>query len=185
MRKIYFLLFICTTILASCTQEISVIPIGDSLSFRLYNYSDKSFQNGELFIGAKDTNGDFIATESISYASIPSKLSPNGTYTNLDNCIAGDCGNDGLIDGFHYFTTNGEFFVSIPFAPDNNSWTPNLEDVIAISDDMMFMLRLPDGSETLIGGFDLRITLVDNPAPVNAIVRIYIRDNDIEGNTSF
>lgn len=185
MRKVYFILLICTTFFISCSQEITVIPIGDSLNFRLYNYSDKSFQNGELFIGAKDTNGNFVTTESISYSYIPSKLSPNDTYTNLDNCITGDCGNAGLIDGYHYFTRSGEFFVSIPFSPDNNIWSPNLEDVLAISDDMMFMLRLPDGSETLIGGFDLRVTLIDNPAPVNAIVQIFIRDNEIEGNTIF
>jgi hypothetical protein len=185
MRKIYFLLFICATIFMSCTQEISVVVNGDSLNFRLYNYSDNSFQNGELFIGAKDANGDFIATESISYTYIPSKHSPNDAYTNLDNCIGGNCGTNGLIDGYHYFRSNGEIFVSVPFTPTNNTWNPNLEDVLAISDNMMLMLRLSDGSETLISGFNLRTTLIDNPAPVNAIVRMYIRENKIEGTTSF
>ena len=50
---------------------------------------------------------------------------------------------------------------------------------------MMFMFRLPDGSETLLGGFNLRITLIENPAPVNALLQIYIRENIIEGNTIF
>ena len=185
MKKTYFLVFLYSIFFVSCTQEEQLFIGADSLNFRLYNYSDKSFKNGELFIGAKDANGDCIATESINYVYIPSKLSPTGAYTYLDNCINGNCGDEGFIDGYHYFSKNGETFVSIPFSEDNSIWTPNLEDVLAISDDMMFMLRLPNGSETLLGGFNLRITLIENPAPVNALLQIYIRDNNIEGNTIF
>ena len=185
MRKTYFLFLICLSVCISCSEEENLIAVGDTLSFQLFNYSDKSYQNGELFIGAKDSNGDFIATESITYTNVPSKLSPNGVYTYLDNCINGNCGDDGLINGYHYYSKNGETFVSIPFSPENSLWIPNLEDVLAISDDMMFMLRLPDGSETILGGFNLRITLIDNPYPINALLRINIRDNEIEGNTTF
>lgn len=185
MKK-YYLLFLLTvsTIFFACDTEEVVVIQGDSLSFRLYNYTDKSYQNGELFIGARDRNGNFVPTESIDYAYIPSKLSPNGNYTILDNCTLG-CGDDGLINGYHYFSQNGELFVKIPFSPDNNVWTPDLNEVLAISDDMEFMLKLPDGTEEIIGGFNLRITLIENDFPVNALVKIFLRDSGIEGGTTF
>ena len=185
MKKYYVLFFITLlTIFSSCESEQEVFITNDTISFRLYNYTDRSFESGELFIGGFDSNGDFVPTESIDYSFVPSKLSPTDTYTNLDNCVI-SCGNEGLIDGYHYFTQNGEFFVRIPFSSTNNIWSPNLDDVLAISDNMAFMLRLPDGSEEMIGGFNIRTTLIDNEVPVNAVVRMYIRDSGIEGGTIF
>ncbi len=185
MKKYYQLLFISMAILlSSCENErIGVVP-ADSISFRLFNYTDKSYQNAELFVGAINADGDFVPTDSREYSFVPSKLSPTDTYTNLDNCTI-SCGNEGLIDGYHYFTQQGEFFVQIPFSPDNNNWELNLDDILAISDDMAFLFRLPDGTEQMIGGFNVRITLIDNEIPIAATTRIILRDNDIEGGTTF
>jgi hypothetical protein len=90
-----------------------------------------------------------------------------------------------LIDGFHYFIQQGEEFVQIPFSPTNQVWSPDLTEVLGISDTMAFVFRLPDGTEQRIGGFNLRSTLVENEIPVNALTTIFIREDGIEGGTTF
>ena len=184
--KIYSRLLLISLVIlfTGCENEqVVVIPL-DSISFRLFNFSDKSYQNAELFVGGINSDGEFVATESIEYSFVPSKLSPTDTYTNLDNCTI-SCGNAGLIDGYHYFTRQGEFFVQIPFTPESNIWRPNLDDVLAISDEMAFLFRLPDGTEEMIGGFNLRITLINNEIPIAALTQIIIRQDRIEGGTTF
>lgn len=185
MKKQYVLLFLfCSFFLSSCETEQVVFLGNDSLSFELFNYTGESYPNAELFVGAINADGDFVPTESRQYDYVPSFFSPTDTYTNLDNCTT-FCNNSGLIDGYHYFTQGGEFFVLIPFAQDDNIWTPDLNEVLAISDDMAFLFRLPSGEEQMIGGFNLRTTLLENDFPVNATVTVNIRQNRIDGGTSF
>ena len=43
MKKTYFLVFLYSIFFVSCTQEEQLFIGADSLNFRLYNYSDKSF----------------------------------------------------------------------------------------------------------------------------------------------
>jgi hypothetical protein len=183
MKKQTFLLFfLCSFFFMSCETEGPIFLGNDSISFELYNYTGDSYPSAELFIGAIDDNGDFIPTESKSYEFIPSFFSD--AYTNLDNCNQ-FCNNIRLIDGYHYFTQGGVFFVLIPFSTDDNSWTPDLNLILDISDEMAFLFRLPNGAEQMIGGFNLRTTLIDNDFPVHATTRINIRENGIDGGTSF
>ena len=180
----HFVFFALSILLMSCESEQLIILRGDSIDFKLFNYSDDAYQNAELLIGGIDSDNQFIATDSIRYAFVPSNVSPTGAYTNLDNCAI-SCGNDGLIDGFHYFIKAGEEFVQIPFSQTNNTWFPNLNDILEISDTMAFVFRLPDGTEKRIGGFNLRTTFVENEVPIHAETRIFIRDDTIEGGTFF
>ena len=99
MRKFYIALFLVfSTFLSSCETEQVIVISGDTISFRLFNYTDLSYASAELFVGGINADGDFVPTESIEYSFVPSKLSPTDTYTNLDNCVI-TCGNEGLIDG--------------------------------------------------------------------------------------
>ena len=185
MKKYSLFLFISAAFtLISCESEQLITLVDDSIDFRLFNYTDRSYENGELVIGGLTSNGEFIPSESIEYVYVPSNLSPTDTYTDLDNCNFG-CGNEGLIDGYHYFTSQGDFFVEIPFTPINNQWNPNLNDILDISDTMALVFRLPDGTEEMLGQLNLRRTFVENQIPVNVIMTIYIRDNGIEGGPVF
>jgi len=185
MKKQYVLLFVLGSMFFTSCETNEPIFLGyDNISFELYNYSGQSYPNAELFIGALNADGDFVPTESREYDYVPSFLSPTDAYTNLDNC-ATFCNNNGLIDGYHYFTQGGQFFVLIPFSTDDNTWTPDLNEILTISDDMAFLFRLPNGDEQIIGGFNIRTTLIENDFPVNATVRVNIRENGIDGGTSF
>lgn len=168
----------------SCESEPFITIVDDSISFKLYNYTGRSYQNAELIIGALKSDGEFIATDSIEYSYVPSNLSPTDSYTNLDNCNLG-CNIVGLIDGYHYFTKQGDFFVEIPFRPDDNSWNPDLNEILEISDTMAFLFRLPDGTEEMIGGLNIRLTFVENEFPVNALTTIIMTYDGIEGGTTF
>jgi hypothetical protein len=185
MRKQYFLLFfLCSIFLYNCETDRVVFLGNDSISFELFNYTGDSYANAELFIGAIDTDGNFVPTESRQYDFVPSFFSPTDMYTNLDNCEV-FCNNEGLIDGYHYFTQGGEFFVLIPFSPEDNTWSPDLTPILEVSDEMGFLLRLSNGEEKRIGGFNIRATLIDNDFPVNATTRINIRETGISGGTFF
>ena len=87
MRKQYFLLFfLCSIFLYNCETDRVVFLGNDSISFELFNYTGDSYANAELFIGAIDTDGNFVPTESRQYDFVPSFFSPTDMYTNLDNC---------------------------------------------------------------------------------------------------
>lgn len=169
--------------LQSCSTEQLVLIPETSFNFQLLNYTDQSFQNATLFIGGKDSNGNFVATDSIQYSQVPSNVSPNGLYTFLDDCTLG-CGSEGLVDGYHYYFQNGQQFVDIPFSPENNSWNPDIERVLEISDTLAFVLRLAGGQQAEISGFNIRTTLVNNPYPVVSLVHMRLTENGIEGRTS-
>ena len=96
-----------------------------------------------------------------------------------------NCNTLGLIYGYHYFTRGGEFFVLIPFSPDDNIWFPDSTTILEISDEMAFIFRLSNGDEKIIGGFNIRATLIDNDFPVDATTRINIQENGITGGTFF
>ena len=183
MKKQSFLLFFFFSFfLYNCETEGPVFLGYDSISFELLNHTGKSYPSAELFIGGINSDGDFVPTESREYEFIPSFFAD--AYTNLDNCNV-FCDNIGLIDGYHYFTQGGTFFVLVPFSADDNTWTPDLNLILDISDEMAFLFRLPDGSEQMIGGFNIRTTLINNDFPGHATTRINIRDNKIDGGTFF
>ena len=187
MKKYSLLLFtVFSFFLTSCETE-RIVRIGnETLFFELFNFTSQPYDGAELIAGAIDENGTFIPTESIQYGRIPSNLSPNDLYTNLDDCNQFlQCPSDGLQNGFHYFTDDDEFFVLVSSFEDNIVWQPNLEQVLDISDNIGFLLRLPDGTEGMIGGFNLRATFIDNPIPLNTLTRIFIRDEGINGETIF
>ena len=71
------------------------------------------------------------------------------------------------------------------FSTDDNTWEPDLNEVLNISDEMAFLFRLPNGDEQIIDGFNIRTTLIENDFPVNATLKINIRENRIDGGISF
>lgn len=188
MKKYSLLLFLFLSLsLTSCETE-RIIRIGDeTLFFELLNFTSQPYDGAELFVGAIDDDGNFVPTESIQYGRIPSNLSPNNLYTNLDECTAFQCTNEGLQNGFHYFNDDDALFVLVPFfdGAENGIWNPDLDRVLEISDNLGFVLRLSNGEEGMIGGFNLRATFVDNPIPLNTLTRINIRDVGIDGRTIF
>ena len=185
MKKYSQLLLLAFVLIFSNCETETVIPIiDDSISFQLFNYSDRSYQSGELIVGAINSDGDFIPTETRDYVYVPSNLSPTGAYTNLDNCTLG-CGSDGLIDGYHYFASQGDIFVQIPFSPEDDEWDPDLNAVLEISDTLGVMFKLPDGYEEMIGELDIRRIFIEYEAPVNVIMTTFIQQDGIEGRISF
>jgi hypothetical protein len=177
---------ISSLFLTSCETE-RIVRIGnENLFFELFNFTSQPYDGAELFVGAIDENGTFVPTESIQYGRIPSNLSPNDLYTNLDECDPFlQCPNDGLQNGFHYFTDDDEFFVLVASFEEDVIWQPDLDQVLEISDNIGFLLRLSNGTEGMIGGFNLRATFIDNPIPLNTLTKIFIRDEGIDGETIF
>lgn len=185
MKKYSLFLFTCIIFtLLGCNSEPIVFIENDSIKFELFNYTDKSYESGELLVGARNSNGEFIQTDSREYSYVPSNQSPTGDYTFLDNCTLG-CGEAGLINGYHYYSFQGELFVQIPFSPSNNEWNPDLRQVLDISDTMVVLFRLPDGTEEVITELDIRRVFTETEVPVNLIMTINIRDDGIDGVPRF
>lgn len=185
MRKLFLVLFLgFIFIFNSCDTEQNFIIPNNSFSFRLLNFTDFSYENATLFIGGKDSSNQFIATDSISYAFVPSNQSPNGIYTNLDHCSI-TCGNNGWIDGYHYFFQNGNYFVDIPFQPNANSWNPDITKVLEISDELTFVIKFAGGLKKEIQGYNIRKTIIENPVPINTHLEMKIKSSGIESSIRF
>ncbi len=182
MKKIIYLL-LASFFMLNCSSEQTIFIPNDSFSFRMLNFTDDSFQKATLYIGVKDANNNFVATESIEYDYVPSNLSPTGSYTNLEDCTF-NC-NEGFIDGFHYYFFNSQYFVDVPFSEESNLWNPDLSSIIELSDEFTLLFQLPNGVEKEIKGFDLRKVLIENPSPVNARIEIRIEDNGINSSIIF
>ena len=186
MKSIKKLFIVCILLsIISCSDEQTlIITPSNTFNFQLLNFTEVSYKDATLFIGGKDANDNFIATDSIKYSFVPSNLSPNGQYTFLDDCPI-NCGSDGLVDGYHYFFKDGKEFVQIPFSLESNFWNPDVSKVLEISDEFNFVLRLSNGDEGEIFGFDIRKTIINNPIPVNSFVEIQLTPSGIEGRTIF
>ena len=185
MKKYSLILFTCLFfVLSGCDSDPIVFIQNDSIRFELFNYTDRSYESGELIIGARNSDGEFILTDSREYSYVPSNQSPTGEYTFLDNCTLG-CGDAGLIDGYHYFSFQSELFVQIPFSPTNNEWNPDLSQVLNISDEMVILFRLPNGTEEIVAELDIRRIFTETEVPVNLIVTINMQDDGIEGIPRF
>lgn len=181
MKKLLLPSLLCFLVLFSgCRPEESFVIVADSFEFNLLNFTNKSYQSATLSIGAKDENGDFIPTESIKYNSVPSNDSPSGVYTYLDNCAI-TCGNDGLINGYHYYFSKGEHFVDIPFSSNNDHWSPDLSLISAISSEFMFVLEFSNGDILEIPGLDLNELARYSPISLNISVLMEITDKGLQG----
>lgn len=183
LKKYIFAAFLLCLSLGCTEDQGSIVPL-NTIEFQLLNFTNVSYKEATLFIGGKDFNGNFIATDSIKYEFIPSNLSPNGQYTFLDNCPI-NCGSQGFVDGYHYFFKEGKEFVDVPFSLENNRWNPDLSKILEISDNFNFVLKLSNGEEGEIFGFDIRQTIINNPIPVNSNVQIHLTPTGIEGRTLF
>ena len=149
------------------------------LQFKLINYTDKGYSNAKLYIGAKDINNNFIATDSIKYPDFPSNISPNGLYSDASSFYD----NSGKINGFHYYKLNAERYVIVPFGfALDGVWKPNIEEIRSVSKNLTFMLKLPNGQQGIINGYDLDLNYIEGAI---AYVTIQIKDMVITGETKF
>ena len=185
MKKIYFYLFSCLLLCISCSKEQNVIRIDFArLTIRFSNHTNESFENATLYIGAKDNTNTFIAIDSIQFKEIPSNISPTDQYsTDLDNFFTR---NIGFHEGYYYCKINGEQFVRIPIPnSDENTMQLEKEKLLKISENFGFLLKLSNGKEGYIEGYNL-ITGIPNPVYENSsvYVKIDIKQDGISGYTT-
>ena len=61
MKKYSLILFTCLFfVLSGCDSDPIVFIQNDSIRFELFNYTDRSYESGELIIGARNSDGEFI-----------------------------------------------------------------------------------------------------------------------------
>jgi len=186
MKKIHLIIFGGLLLCYGCTKEFNAIHIDFAhLTVRFSNHTDESFDNATLYIGAKNSSNSFIAIDSVQFLNIPSNISPIDRYsTDLDNFFTK---NIGFHEGYFYCIINGEQFVRIPF-PDNiaNSMDIKKEKLLEISEDFGFLLKLSNGTEGYINGYNL-IHGIPNPTNEHGgynYVKIDIKSNGISGFTT-
>ncbi len=186
MKKIHLFIFGCLLLCYSCTKELNAIHIDFAhLTVRFSNHTNESFDNATLYIGAKNSSNSFIAIDSIQFQNIPSNISPIDRYsTNMDNFFTK---NIGFHEGYFYCKINGEQFVRIPF-PDSieNSMQLEKEKLLAISSNFGFLLKLSNGKEGYIEGYNLNHGI---PNPTNEYggynyVKVDIKSSGISGFTT-
>lgn len=174
-RKLLYFTII-SLLFFSCTFN-EVTSDDNNYKFRLRNYTDITYQEGKLFIGAKNSNGEFIATDSIIYSNIPSNISPNDVYNYDDDYTYTSSSN-----GYYYYKyDNGDQFVKIPFPFTNGSQTLNEEEILSISENIGFLFVLSNGESGYIDGFSL-IDGIDRSSDYkNIYVYVNIKDTEISG----
>ena len=179
MKKILLIVFSLATLFFSCDSIEVHSENNNRYKIRVTNYTDKPYKDSKLFIGAKNSNGNFIATDSVIYSNIPSNISPDDDYLTDDEYYAS---NNSSSNGYYYFRTNSEQFVKIPF-PFYSGGTLKIseEKILNISENIGFLFTLSNGDSGFIEGFNL-IDGIDNSSDNKTIyVHIDIKNNEISG----
>ena len=145
----YYLIFII--LFTSCFAQINDFTLEDTaFSFNLTNYTDKSWEEGTLYVGAKNSLGLFIATDSVKYKPIVSNISPVNIYTE------DEYSSNGKYQGYHYYKFYNSQYVTIPF-PIITYGTLKIEKekIEEISSKLGFIFKLSDGEKVYVEAFDI------------------------------
>lgn len=151
MKKHIFSLLLLFLIINSCIGIVNDFVIEDtSFNFDLTNYTETTWNEGTLYVGAKNLQGDFIATDSVKYIPIPSNISPVDTYTE-DNYSS-----IGKHQGYHYYKINNLQYVTIPYPVISyGSLHIDKDKLTAISSIFGFVFKLSDGQEAYVEAYDI------------------------------
>tara|TARA_R110001606_G_scaffold319560_1_gene466467 strand:+ start:2584 stop:3132 length:549 start_codon:yes stop_codon:yes gene_type:complete len=177
MKKHIFHLLFLALIFNSCIINDFVLD-DVSFNFNLTNYTNKSWDEGTLYVGAKNKQGDFIATDSIKYIPVVSNISPINTYT--DNSY----GSNGKYQEYHYYKVNNLQFVTIPYPIFNfGSLKADKSKLTSISSTFGFVFKLSDGKQVYVKAYDIKKGIEDNRVSINFDIKNkgivgYIRDNN-------
>ena len=183
MKKFYFLATIFLISFLSCNSAfVEALSDNYEYKFNLKNFTGNTYLEGNLYIGSKNSLGDFIAIDSIKYLNILSNISPSNQYYNGDELpftynISSN--------GYRYYRIQGEQYVVIPFPIGSvGTLKINEDKILENSDRIGFLFKLSNGFEKYIDGFNL-INGINSSGDSNKIcVNIDIKDNSIIGNVS-
>ena len=181
MKKTIYNILIISLIYTSCSPSFDEAVSENYLyQFEVRNYTNNIFNEGNLFIGSKNSNGDFIAIDSVKYSNIISNISPSNQYYTGDEL---PFTNNRSSNGYNYYKIQGEQYVVIPF-PIASVGTLNIDEdkILETSENIGFMFKLSNGQEKYFNGFNL-INGIDNTDRKNKIcVLIHLKNNDIIGD---
>lgn len=178
MKKNFYYLVIILLIF-SCTINDLIL---DEVSFeiRLTNYTNTSWNEGTLYIGAKNMQGNFIATDSIKYQPVPSNISPTGSYNSGEFYD-----NGGEYQGYYYYKRNNFQFVKIPYPVTTyGSLQVDKDKITAISSTFGFVFKLPNGQEKFIEAYDLDQGLQNLNVDNRLYLNFDIKANGITGEAT-
>ena len=167
----YYLIFII--LFTSCFAQINDFTLEDTaFSFNLTNYTDKSWEEGTLYVGAKNSLGHFIATDSVKYKPIVSNISPVNIYTE------DEYSSNGKYQGYHYYKFYNSQYVTIPF-PIITYGTLKIEKekIAEISSKLGFIFKLSDGQKTYVEAFDINKGIDKSRLYIN----FYIKSTGVTG----
>lgn len=159
-NKYYLILFL---ILTSCFARINDLVIEDTaFNFNLTNYTDKSWNEATLYVGAKNVLGNFIATDSIKYKPVVSNISPINIYTE------DEYSSSGKYQGYHYFKIRNSQYVTIPY-PIISYGTLNIDKdkIVAISSKLGFLFKLSVGEKVYVEAMDIYEGTEKNKITIN------------------
>ena len=164
MKKYFYYLFIIL-IIHSCTFNDLVLD-ETAFDIRLTNYTNTSWNEGTLYVGAKNMQGEFIATDSIKYKPVPNNTSPINSYNSGEFYDS-----SGEYQGYHYYQQNGVQFVKIPYPLSTyGSLFIDKDKITEISQTFGFVFKLSDGNKKYIEAYNI-YTGFDDPNGKN---RLYL-----------
>lgn len=171
-KSIYYLLFI-VLLSTSCFVKINDLVLEETaFNFYLTNYTDSSWDEGTLYVGAKNIQGGFIATDSIKYIPIVSNISPIDSYTE-DNYNF-----NGKHQGYHYYRFQDSQYVTIPYPIITyGSLNIDKDKIAAISSTLGFLFKLSDGQKTYVEAYDIYKGINQSRVSIN----FYIKTTGITG----
>jgi hypothetical protein len=150
----------------SCTFNDLVLD-ETAFEINLSNYIDSNWSEGTLYVGAKNIQGDFIATDSMKYIPVPSNISPNNSYSSGEIYDS-----SGEYKGYHYYRKNGIQYVKIPYPlSTHGSLFIDKGKIAEISQTLGFVFKLSDGQKKYIDGYNIH-TGFDAPNGQN---RLYLK----------
>lgn len=173
-NKYYLILFL---LLTSCIGFINDFVLEETVfNFNLTNYTDKSWDEGTLYVGAKNVAGNFIVIDSIKYKPVVSNISPVNIYSE-DNYSS-----NGKYEGYHYFKMLNIQYVTIPF-PIYSYGTLNIDKdkISEISSTLGFVFKLSDSEKVYVEAFDI----YDGVAYDRITINFDIKTDGLVGNINF
>jgi len=175
MKKNFYYLFIILAI-SSCT--INDLVLDDTLfDIKLTNYTESSWNEGTLYVGAKNIQGEFIATDSIKYTPVPSNISPMDSYNSGDIYDS-----RGEYQGNTYYKHGGLQYVNISYPITSfGSLFIDKDEILEVSRVFGFVFKLSDGQKKYIEAYDI-YTGFDDPNSKNKLyINFDIKTTEITG----
>jgi hypothetical protein len=174
-KNYYFILLLL--IITSCTVNDLVLE-DKTFTFKLQNYTDTTWNHATLYVGANNSNGDFIAIDSVKYTPVPSNISPINDYDTGDFY-----GSNGYHDGYYYYKIGNEQYVEIPYPIlEYGSLMVNKDKIAEISNTFGFMVKLSDGQKKYIEAYNI-YEGIDDPSGKNRVfVTLKIKATGITGS---